>query len=51
MIKCVIVKKDVIVEWIDGNLGVKIIMKYLLVYFDGEGVCGMMLFIVFVNKG
>lgn len=51
VIKCVVCEVNVIMEWIDGNIGFKLIMKYLVVILKGEGVCGMILFIVFVGKG
>lgn len=38
-------------EWVDGNLGFKLMMKYLNCVFLGEGVKGSILFIVFVSKG
>nr|SFZ87833.1 Iron-sulfur cluster assembly protein SufB [Loigolactobacillus rennini] len=34
---------DATVEWVDGNLGSKITMKYPSVYLDGEGSTGTML--------
>ena len=30
-------KKNATVEWIDGNLGAEVTMKYPSVYLDGEG--------------
>lgn len=50
-IKWVVVMDYVIMEWVDGNLGFKVMMKYLFVYLDGEGVKGMMLLIVVVFNG
>ncbi|MDR1521920.1 MAG: Fe-S cluster assembly protein SufB [Streptococcaceae bacterium] len=38
------------VEWIDGNLGSKITMKYPAVILNGEKACGTMLSIAFANK-
>lgn len=49
--KCIVCEENVIMEWIDGNIGFKLIMKYLVCILKGEGVCGMMFFIVFVGKG
>lgn len=49
--KCIFCEENVIMEWIDGNIGLKLIMKYLVVYLWGEGVCGMIFFIVIVGKG
>ncbi|GFH42224.1 hypothetical protein Hs30E_07750 [Lactococcus hodotermopsidis] len=37
------------VEWIDGNLGAAITMKYPAVYLDGPGARGTMLSIAFAN--
>ena len=44
-------KKNATVEWIDGNLGVEVTMKYPSVYLDGEGARGTMLSIAFANAG
>lgn len=44
-------KKNATVEWIDGNLGAEVTMKYPSVYLDGEGARGTMLSIAFANKG
>jgi len=49
--KCVIVEKDVMMEWVDGNFGLKLIMKYLVIWLMGDGVYGEVLLIVFVGKG
>ena len=38
------------VEWIDGNLGAAITMKYPAVYLDGPGARGTMLSIAFANR-
>ena len=37
------------VEWIDGNLGSRVSMKYPAVYLDGPGARGTMLSIAFAN--
>lgn len=44
-------KKNATVEWIDGNLGAEVTMKYPSVYLDGEGARGTMLPIAFANAG
>ncbi len=38
-------------EWVDGNLGSKITMKYPAVYMVGEGAHGEILSIAFAGKG
>lgn len=38
-------------EWVDGNLGSKVTMKYPSIYLDGEGAHGNMLSIAFAGKG
>lgn len=37
-------------EWVDGNLGSKVTMKYPSVYLNGEGARGTMLSIAFAGK-
>ena len=44
-------KKNATVEWIDGNLGAEVTMKYPSVYLDGEGARGTMLSIASANAG
>ena len=44
-------RKNATVEWIDGNLGAEVTMKYPSVYLDGEGARGTMLSIAFANAG
>lgn len=44
-------KKNATVEWIDGNLGAEVTMKYPSVLLDGEGARGTMLSIAFANAG
>ncbi|MDR0298494.1 MAG: Fe-S cluster assembly protein SufB [Streptococcaceae bacterium] len=39
------------VEWVDGNLGSRISMKYPAVYLNGPGARGTMLSIAFANGG
>lgn len=38
-----------VMEWVDGNLGSKVTMKYPSVYLQGEGAKGTMLSIAFAN--
>ncbi|MGX7200323.1 Fe-S cluster assembly protein SufB [Enterococcus nangangensis] len=38
-------------EWVDGNLGSKVTMKYPSVYMDGRGARGTMLSIAVAGKG
>ncbi|MCL2681482.1 MAG: SufD family Fe-S cluster assembly protein, partial [Streptococcaceae bacterium] len=42
-------EKNATVEWVDGNLGSRVSMKYPAVYLDGEGARGTMLSIAFAN--
>ncbi|RLK64063.1 Fe-S cluster assembly protein SufB [Atopobacter sp. AH10] len=41
--------KDATVEWVDGNLGAKVSMKYPAVILDGPGARGTMLSIAFAG--
>ncbi|KRL14251.1 Fe-S cluster assembly protein SufB [Schleiferilactobacillus perolens] len=43
--------KNATMEWVDGNLGSKITMKYPSVYLDGEGARGTMLSIAVAGAG
>lgn len=38
-------------EWIDGNLGAKVTMKYPSIFLDGRGARGTMLSIAFASEG
>ncbi len=40
-----------VMEWVDGNLGSKVTMKYPSVYLNGEGARGTMLSIAVAGKG
>ena len=42
---------DATMEWVDGNLGSKITMKYPAVYLTGEGAHGEILSIAFAGRG
>lgn len=43
--------KDATMEWVDGNLGSKLTMKYPAVYLMDEGAHGEILSIAFAGKG
>ncbi len=43
--------QDATMEWVDGNLGSKVTMKYPAVYLMGEGAHGEILSIAFAGKG
>lgn len=43
--------KNATVEWVDGNLGSKITMKYPAVFLMGEGARGEVLSIAYAGKG
>ncbi len=45
------VEEDGFMEWVDGNLGSKITMKYPSVYLRGRGARGDVLSIAFAGKG
>ena len=49
--KRAIAQKNATVEWIDGNLGSKVTMKYPAVYLMGEGAKGDVLSIAFAGPG
>ena len=42
-------EKNATVEWIDGNLGSKVSMKYPAVHLNGPGARGTMLSIAFAG--
>ena len=42
---------DATMEWVDGNLGSKLTMKYPAIWLLGEGAHGEVLSIAFANKG
>ncbi|ETA74452.1 Fe-S cluster assembly protein SufB [Ligilactobacillus equi] len=48
--KRAITSKNATMEWVDGNLGSKVTMKYPSVYLNGEGSHGTMLSIAFAGK-
>ncbi len=43
--------EDATMEWVDGNLGSKLTMKYPSVYMKGKGAHGEILSIAFASKG
>src|SRR6185312_5002634 len=43
--------KDATMEWVDGNLGSKLTMKYPAIWLMGEGAHGEVLSIAFANAG
>ncbi|GFZ26741.1 Fe-S cluster assembly protein SufB [Lactobacillus corticis] len=43
--------KNATMEWVDGNLGAKVTMKYPAVYLNGEGARGTMLSIAVAHHG
>jgi Fe-S cluster assembly protein SufB len=43
--------KNARVEWVDGNIGSKVTMKYPAVYLKGEGAHGEILSIAYAGKG
>lgn len=49
--KRAIAKKNATMEWVDGNLGSKVTMKYPAVILEGEGAHGEVLSIAFAGHG
>ena len=49
--KRAIAKEDATIEWIDGNLGSKVTMKYPSIYLMGEGAHGEVLSAAFAGTG
>ncbi len=43
--------KDATIEWVDGNIGSKLTMKYPCVYLVGEGARAEVLSVAFAGKG
>ena len=43
--------EDALMEWVDGNLGSRLTMKYPAVYMMGKGARGEILSIAFAGKG
>ena len=49
--KRAIARENAVVEWIDGNLGSKVTMKYPSIYLMGEGAHGEVLSVAFAGDG
>jgi Fe-S cluster assembly protein SufB len=49
--KRAIAEKDATMEWVDGNLGSKLTMKYPAIWLMGDGSHGEVLSIAFAGKG
>ena len=49
--KRAIAEENATMEWVDGNLGSKVTMKYPAVYMTGEGAHGEILSIAFAGNG
>ncbi len=49
--KRAVAEENATMEWVDGNLGSKVTMKYPSVYLMGEGAHGEVLSIAFAGKG
>lgn len=49
--KRAVAEENATMEWVDGNLGSKVTMKYPAVYMTGEGAHGEVLSIAFAGKG
>ncbi|MBW2527128.1 MAG: Fe-S cluster assembly protein SufB [Deltaproteobacteria bacterium] len=49
--KRAVAHEDAVIEWVDGNLGSKLTMKYPCVYLVGEGAHGEVLSIAFAGDG
>lgn len=49
--KRAIAESEATMEWVDGNLGSKLTMKYPAIWLMGEGAHGEVLSIAFANKG
>ena len=49
--KRAVAQEDALMEWVDGNLGSRLTMKYPAVYMTGKGARGEILSIAFAGKG
>jgi len=49
--KRAVAEKEATMEWVDGNLGSKLTMKYPAIWLMGEGAHGEVLSIAFAGKG
>ena len=43
--------EDAVMEWVDGNIGSKVTMKYPSIYLLGKGARGEVLSVAFAGKG
>ncbi|MGM9999317.1 MAG: Fe-S cluster assembly protein SufB [Candidatus Bruticola sp.] len=49
--KRAVAHKNAVVEWIDGNIGSKVSMKYPAIYLMGEGAHGEVVSVAFAGEG
>jgi Fe-S cluster assembly protein SufB len=49
--KRAVAHKNAVVEWVDGNIGSRLTMKFPCVYLVGEGARGEILSVAFAGKG
>jgi Fe-S cluster assembly protein SufB len=49
--KRAIAEEDAVMEWVDGNIGSKVTMKYPSIYLMGKGARGEVLSVAFAGKG
>ena len=49
--KRAVAEEGAVMEWVDGNLGSRVTMKYPSVYLNGEGAHGEVLSIAFAGEG
>jgi len=49
--KRAVAHRNAVVEWVDGNIGSRLTMKYPCVYLAGEGARGEILSVAFAGKG
>ena len=49
--KRTVAEEDAVMEWIDGNIGSKVTMKYPSIYLMGKGARGEVLSVAYAGKG
>jgi Fe-S cluster assembly protein SufB len=49
--KRAVAHEDAVMEWVDGNIGSKVTMKYPSIYLMGKGARGEILSVAFAGKG
>jgi Fe-S cluster assembly protein SufB len=49
--KRAIAEEDAVMEWVDGNIGSKVTMKYPSIYLMGKGARGEVLSVAYAGKG